>query len=415
MTATTEAPAAGNAAKGEGKAAKAAGKGATDATKLAAQAAAEGRASANISVADLARSFGTRKAAAMTAASEGGQAEGTEGGPAAEDGGESEAEGGGQAHDATGTEGADTEQSGAEGTEAAEEDQDQEQDQDQEEGEGEEAAETQGATVPVKAHRKALKRIDSLTKRLRTVEEALARGGEEGAAKGGAPATRAGADPFSNHPVIAEINANLTVVNHALRFADENPDGGEYTDEKGGKREFTAAEVRTIRRNAEASRTELLTERAATLQSLRSAHQAEATKADKEFAAAYPKLTKRDTAEGIEFEETVRQAPELKRFPDYKLWIADAMAGRAARLAKAKAGANSGKNGQAVRPLGAPMVKPKGSNEPPNVVTQAAAGAPRVNAKQKDAQVARETFQKSGRVEDLAVMFSRNKAARQAA
>ena len=408
----TVAPASNN-----GKATRA--KASSAGTEAAAAAAAEGRASANISVADLAQSFSKQRAGAPKAGKAGAGAERTEGTErtqGTEEGSSGEVE---QAQEEAAEESIDTEQpvEGA-AAEAGEESADTDAEQEGEatgeeaaEGEEQDQEQEQGpeAGPLAKKYKKSLKRIDNLTKRLRTVEEALAatQGAQDpkGPPKGGTPA---GTYEFASHPVLAEINANLGVVNGALKFVDENPEGGEYVDEKGGRREFTAAEVRTIKRNAEASRTELLTERAATVQQLRQAHQAEATKAEKEFAASYPALMKRDTAEGMEFEQTVAQAPELRRFPDYKLWIADAMAGRKARLA-ATAAKN---NGQVKRPLGAPMVKPKGSSEPPNVVTQPAAGAPRVNAKQKQAQVAEEAFEKSGRVDDLAKVFSAKRAAR---
>jgi hypothetical protein len=398
------------------------GKSATSATNRAAQAAAEGRQSANITMADLAASF--RKPATAGALPKGGtptaagNGEGSGGGVGAED--ESA-----QGEGATGTEVTAEEQAGAEGSEVAGADaadaaEGQEGEEvtaetdETQEGEGEQEQEQDGAKGLEKAHRKALKRIDSLTKRLRTLESQVA-GREEGDGeppKGGTPTiARNGAEQaFAGHPVISEINASLNVINGALRFADENPDGGEYVDDAGNKKEYTAAQVRTIRRNAEQSRTELLTERAAITQHLRTQHQTAAAAAEKELARDYPKLVDTESEEHVEFQQWVKVAsPALKAFPDWKLMIADAIHGRAARLAKAAAAKNG--NGQ-VKKLGSPMTKPKGSNEPPNVVTQAAAGAPRVNVKQKEAQQADEAFQKSGRTEDLAKSFSAKKRAR---
>jgi hypothetical protein len=366
----------------------------------------------NMSLADLAAGFTTKRAAATTAATGGKGGKGNKGATAqaaAEvETTEEEPVQGEEEQPETETEVEATSEANeteGEGTETTQGEEGQEGEGEGSETEGEDEGEEQPATAKEleKKLRKAAKRIDKLTARLREAE-----------AGANAPANGETEQRPSGDQVLAQLESNLAVLENALTWVDENPEGGEYTDEKGNKREFTAAEARKIRRNAEYQRTELLTAKAARKQAVQAAYAKEQTTAQKEFERAYAELADEDseTPQAVEYRQTIQMAaPALKQFPDYKLWIADAIAGRAARLAKvAKTNGTNGKPG--VRALGAPMTRPKGSTEPPNVVTRPAAGATRVDAKQKAVQDAEKDFAKSGSTEDLANLFSRKKQAR---
>lgn len=243
-----------------------------------------------------------------------------------------------------------------------------------------------------KAQKKMLQRIHRLTWRLKQAEKQPPK-------EPNTPAQPT--PPDAPNQLIANINADLNAVNQALAWVDENPDGGEFTDPRTNKvGTYTAAQVRMIRRNAEQARTELLTERATTLSQMRQVDATARTASEAEFTRAYPAFARSGTPEHEEFTSLAAQVPDLQRFPDWKLWLAWSIEGRKsfeARKAKAKPGAP------------APMTRPRGSTEPPAVTTRPAAGAPRVNGHQKAVTEAEGKFQQSGKLGDLALMFSKRK------
>lgn len=266
------------------------------------------------------------------------------------------------------------------------------------------------------AQRKMLQRIHRLTARLKAQERGpqvnQTQTQENGQNTRDDGQTQRTANQFKGNPLIQGIERDLALANEVIAFADENPNGGEYVDPKtGAKRELSGEQLRVMRRNAEAHRTELVAERATTMQGLRQAFAATQQNAEAAFQQSYPNLSQEDHPDAQVFAAMAAQVPDLaERFPDWKLWLGWAVEGRRAWEARQQAATN-GKNGKA-KP-GQPMVKPKpGSREPARVVAQPASQAPRANPAQKAVQEAQGKFAKSGKLQDLAVMFSRTRAMR---
>jgi hypothetical protein len=275
----------------------------------------------------------------------------------------------------------------------------------------------QEAEVLPKSVKELQARVNKLTARAKTAEARLAElqgTGGRGQETGGSGARATGVSPE-----LQAIEGQLAVFREALEFAEANPDGGEYTDPATGRKTFyDAARVRTIRRNAEEGRQLALSDKAALTRQAQ-AEFAQVRQADQQAAIkAYPWLAKKPEALTEteaqmvgEFQEILRMQPNLKQAPDYVSWIADAVAGRQARLAR---GQGSGVRGQLVpnpnerKPAG-------GSRIPPQVVTRTAAAAPKVNPAQAAVKAADDQFRKTGNAKDYAKLLSAQAAARRQA
>lgn len=264
-------------------------------------------------------------------------------------------------------------------------------------------------------------RVNKLTARAKAAEAAL----EEAKAAAAAPGEEGGnvrarqeprpTEVGNAHPALAKLDGELAVMDKVLAFAKANPNGGVLRD-NGVEVEFDAEKLAAIREDAIMRKSALIAERTATAHEIRRAHAEAEAKFSQEAVAAYPWLVAKDAESAPkrqEFEQYVQMLPEIRRFPDYKVWVSDAMAGREARLARAKAG----KAPQERRPtLGAPMVKPKGANgQPAPIVARPGAAAPRVSGAQRAVKEAQGEFVKSGDVRSLAKVLSASAAARRSA
>lgn len=205
---------------------------------------------------------------------------------------------------------------------------------------------------------------------------------------------------ISNEPPEAQqLSEQIAQLDYVIQLAENNPDGATVPEGQGRERYFSPQELANARRNAERQRQDLVSERSA----LRVAFRQQMAGMRKEYAqqarTAYPWLTNPQSAEAKEFAQVVGQLGDLQaRFPDLDLWVADAVAGRLARTAKSQ-------NGRAVGAL-APRKTPAPAAPPP--VPGGGSAAPRrgpVTPVQAVDQ-ARQQFETSGRLTDLAHKFA---------
>lgn len=256
-----------------------------------------------------------------------------------------------------------------------------------------------------KGMQKLYRRINKVTSernQLRAQVAAAASKPDAGAAT--RPGT--GTDPFTGAPEVRQIDGDLAQTEAILAWTEANADGGELTDSKGQKVYYEPAQISAIRRNALGRQTELITTRTLTVNQLKQNYNAQRHQHQAQAVEYYPWLKNQETPEYQEAIQIVQGLPEVQRFPDFELWIADAVAGRMARLAKAKGAAAPGKT------LGQPMRKPPGSKTPPRVVGAPTAAAPKVNPAKAEVVEAEKKFVQSGSRDDLGKMFAAKRRAR---
>jgi hypothetical protein len=198
-----------------------------------------------------------------------------------------------------------------------------------------------------------------------------------------------------------DLQAAIARAETARAWAIENWDGGEIDDGNGGVKPVDAATVRKffmaqddlLRKDAPA-REQFLRNAEAYLE---------------EAAKAYPYLKNNTTAEYQTVQNVLAFLPELKkRLPDARLFAADWLAGRAARLAKAKpsAGAGTAKPGTAK-----PKISPSVTTPAPALAERKPASQPNPGAARKPAPSPRQeaavaaVLKTGGTVEDIATFL----------
>lgn len=212
-----------------------------------------------------------------------------------------------------------------------------------------------------------------------------------------APAHHAADTPLGevdDEAALAQKTANLRALR---RWARMNPDGGELPDGKGGKIEKTAEEVRAILADAEEMLEEAVPARQRYLEQRRTF--------DQQATAAYSWLKDTKSPAAIAHAALMRQyAPLLRAIPEARLVMADALVGASLRVqaskqaAAAKPGDTQKKPTLPTRPGAATPAK-----APPAAVSRP---APKTSATAKKATARAESFVKTGRDEDGAVLSS---------
>lgn len=187
--------------------------------------------------------------------------------------------------------------------------------------------------------------------------------------------------PTADNP-LADVEDETTLASRLAnsralyRWARLHPAGGTLKDASGNDIEITAERALEIQVQEEELLNDHAPRRAQFLKD-RTAQEAAAVQ-------AHPWLKNKNSQGAVEIEATLRRNPGLRSVPGIKLILADSLAGRAARLTKAKAGTPAAK-AAAVVPL-APAT-PAGRNPPPRVagaVKQAAAALKTVLETGKD-------------------------------
>lgn len=207
------------------------------------------------------------------------------------------------------------------------------------------------------------------------------------------------------HPEVAKVVGELNNVDHWLGWCEQYPEGGELPDGKGGKLELTEAQVKEMRRTLQNERTEVVARKVQTEREVRAEYQQQYQQHHTKAVAEYPWMTKETAPEHQEMQAILKVAPWFKQSPDFELALGDFIAGKAMRLAKAKAKPANGVLPRKVTP----------SREPTRVVAEppgssAARKAPgKARKDEADAQ-----FKKTGRTSDLAKSFAAERQASRA-
>lgn len=228
------------------------------------------------------------------------------------------------------------------------------------------------------------KRIDKLTKRVKERNERISelenKLEEAASLPDTTPAPPPRADnPFTNLSAISDVEREEQNAEAVIDWCDEHPDGA-VVDTSDGEVEYTAEEVRSMRRRAGKAIRKWLPERKSWIRE---------HKVQDEYAQQHYKWwSDKSSAQYQAAMNIVREFPEVQRFPDYKIIVGDTLVGMAARLEGEK---SSGKKKRAVAPKKAPA----------QPVAQVSEPAP-VDESTARSSSARQRFAQSGDSEDLA-------------
>ena len=247
-------------------------------------------------------------------------------------------------------------------------------------------AEPDGDDVP----RGVQKRIDKLTKRAKAAEEALA---DEKAkridAENAQPEPQAVTapvtpdNPFAGLNTLEDVQREEHNAEQVLDWCDDNPDGA-LVQTKDGEVEYSAEEVRDIRKRASKAIRKWLPQRQ---QWVRENQQNE------EYAhKTYSWWKDKSAAEYQAASNILREFPEVQRFPDYKVIVGDTLMGMQMRLAAEQNGKQPKK-----------AAKPKKAPKQPTAPTAEPAPVDESAARSSSAQ---QRFAETGDVDDLAQLIA---------
>lgn len=234
------------------------------------------------------------------------------------------------------------------------------------------------------------KRIAKFTAKQKEMEERLLaaeRRAEEAAAEVDRTRRQANGKPKAWNHQEQHLQQQLGQKREVLRWAEENPEGATLTDEKGNEVSYTPDQVRAIKLSALEDIGDLrgqLREHQAGLSQSREHWDAEAVK-------AYPDLKDPNSETSRNVETMLEKLPWLREVPDARISLADMLAGRKARL----------KGGGATSQSAAPKAAPRAPATPGSAPARRAEGEP-----SEEVKAAQQTFQETGRVNDLARRFA---------
>lgn len=243
----------------------------------------------------------------------------------------------------------------------------------------EEAEDDAGADPP----RGVQKRIDKLTKRVKERDEQIAdlKAKLDEAPEPGndlAPAPPPMADnPFTGATTLKDIEREEHNAEQVLDWCDDNPDGA-LINTKEGEVEYSSDDVRDARKRANKALRKWLPERKAWV--------AEHNQS-REYAEKHYEWWKDKSSNEFQAAQSIlREFPEIQRFPDYQVIVGDTLQGMMMRI-------NSDKESprKSAKPKKAPKQPTAPTAEPAPVDESAARSSS-----------ARQAFEKSGDVEDLA-------------
>lgn len=176
------------------------------------------------------------------------------------------------------------------------------------------------------------KRIDKLTARAKEAEEranavfqeneAIKQRLQELEQKVTEPApVQSGDNRFIDVWDAEKLKHEKAIAYNLVEWCEDNRDGVEVNGT-----EYTADQIRAIRKNAKRSLDIQIPEREAFL--------AHYNQVKPQVEAAYPFWKDRSSTEYTEAQQILRVLPQLKTHPEYQVWIGDALEGRKARLNK---------------------------------------------------------------------------------
>ena len=259
---------------------------------------------------------------------------------------------------------------------------------DDESAEGEDQGEDQGDKLP----RGVRKRLDKLTARSKAKDEELAEKDEqiaklnarleEGESKGDVPPPVASdpSNPYRHLKTVKDVRDAELTAESILDWADDHPDGALVVEKDGTESEWTAEDVREIRKKARKSLRRLLPEQREWIT------EHDATQSYVEDA--FPWWKDKTTSEYQAAVQVMKEFPEVMRFSGFKVSIGDMVEGMKLRINKQQAAAKG--KGKKKAPPKAPEQPSAPAAEPAPVDMSAARSAS-----------ARQRLSKTGSVDDL--------------
>lgn len=208
----------------------------------------------------------------------------------------------------------------------------------------------------------------------RKLEEAEAKAGEGGEAF---TPTVTEANPFAELNSVEDVQKELLRAEQTLEWAEDNPEGA-YLEVEGSDKEFTAEDVRVIRRKAARAIRRQLPEQLGYIQAR--------DHLEPQALEAFPWWKDKASSDYQNAMQVLRAMPDLARFPDYKFVVGDYLKGREVRETSPKAKAK----------------KTKGVKKAPPQPTASAEQPAPVNPETVRSASAKKAFQESGGVDELA-------------
>ena len=222
--------------------------------------------------------------------------------------------------------------------------------------------------------RKALKEESEaeITELRQQLEEAKESGGAEEFQP-----TMTKSNPFAALDTVEKVQKEFLQAEQTLEWAEDNPEGA-YLEVEGGEKEFTAEDIRVIRRKSARALRRELPEQLGYIQAR--------DHLEPQALEAFPWWKDKASSDYQNAMQVLRAMPDLARFPDYKFVVGDYLAGREIREASPKA---KGKKAKEVK------------KAPPQPTASAEQPAP-VNPETVRSAFAKKAFQESGGVDELA-------------
>ena len=186
------------------------------------------------------------------------------------------------------------------------------------------------------------------------------------------------ANPFANLNTLQEVQKEMMRAEQTMEWAEDNPDGA-LVDSEDGEQEYTAEEVREIKKRASRALRRQLPEQQGYIQSR--------DNLEPEALDAYPWWNDKASSEFQAASQVLRNMPELARFPDYKLVVGDYLDGMVNRM---------NRNTQKVQP------KAKEVKKAPSQPTAPSAEPAPVDPAAARSASALKSFQETGGVDELA-------------
>lgn len=163
-------------------------------------------------------------------------------------------------------------------------------------------------------------RINELTARAKTAEERLATAEEQLAAYRARDEGALTPDVLDHVETPEDLTTAQKRYNALLSWAIQNPDGGKL-----GDKEYSAEEVRTLHAEAQSLINEAIPSRREYLQ--------QRVEFDREAVNFYPWLKDTTKGAGALVTQAIKEVPALRKMPNYRLAVADAVVGQALRQA----------------------------------------------------------------------------------
>ena len=230
-----------------------------------------------------------------------------------------------------------------------------------------------------RARKEATERAEALERELNEAKAKL----DELSNKPQVTATVDNSNPFADVWDDAKLTDEWTKARELKRWCEDNQDGCELNG-----REYSAEDVKSIRRRVEDAIDMHIPKRAAFLQQHRQIKPV--------AEQLYPWWKDRSAVEYTEAQSVLRSMPQIAQMPEYQVLIGDFIEGRKLRLAR-EAEKSKGKTASAKVPA-------KPAPRQPSVATSSPA---RVEKTQQDLMAARAKFLKTGSQTELAQLLKR--------